>query len=153
MSDLHQFVQQTKAQRKGTVRPLPEFEPYQNFVYDASQLRDPFVAKTDVLFDDQDQPVSANGISPNRSRRREPLESYPLDTLKMVGVLEQNEVTWGLIQAPDETIHRVLAGNYAGQNYGEITSISEEKISVYEIIPDGQDGWTEREAALVLGDE
>ena len=154
-SDLEAFVNQTKQTVKGSVAPLPQFEPYKNFVYDATDLRDPFLAKEEfeVQSDESDLVAQPNGLSPDRTRRREPLEAFPLDTLKMVGILEQDQNTWGLVRAPDGTIHRVLAGNHIGQNYGEITRIIEERISIYEIVPDGLGGWLEREASLILGDE
>ena len=68
-------------------------------------------------------------------------------------ILEQNSVTWGLVQAPDQTIHRVLENNYAGENYGQITRITEDRISILEIVPDGLGAWVEREASLALGEE
>jgi type IV pilus assembly protein PilP len=52
----------------------------------------------------------------------------------------------------DSTIHRVKPGNYIGQNYGKITSISESEVSVTEIVPDGIGGWTERQASLALSE-
>lgn len=153
MSDLQRFVEQTKLQQRGTVQPLPEFQPYESFVYSEEGLRDPFIEAELEQTNDAPSVESASGLRPDTNRRREPLENFPLDSLQMVGILEQNEITWGLVQAPDGTIHRVLAGNYAGQNYGEITRITEERISVYEIIPDGVGGWVEREASLALGEE
>ena len=155
MADLESFVRDTKQTVKGSVAPLPQFEPYKNFVYDQADLRDPFLAQQDLQIesDEPDLVAQPNGLSPDRTRRKEPLEAFPLDTLKMVGILEQDQNIWGLVRAPDGTIHRVLAGNHIGQNYGEITRINEERISIYEIVPDGLGGWLEREASLILGEE
>lgn len=63
------------------------------------------------------------------NRRREPLEEFPLDTLRMVGILERNQERWGLVQTRDGTVHRLKVGNYIGQNYGKIVAISEQEIS------------------------
>ena len=154
LRDLQQFVQETKQKHSGSVEPLPQFEPYQNFEYEPSNLRDPFAAAPD-LTPQQPTNVTANvgGLAPDQTRRKEPLEYFPLDTLSMVGILEQNAVTWGLIQAGDGTIHRVLEGNYVGENYGQITRITEERINILEIVPDGLGAWVEREASLVLGEQ
>ena len=153
LRDLQQFVQETKQKHSGSVEPLPQFEPYQNFEYEPTALRDPFASSPGVSEQPATVATNTGGLQPDQNRRREPLEFFPLDTLSMVGVLEQNAVTWGLIQAPDSTIHRVLEGNYAGENFGQITRISEERISILEIVPDGLGAWVEREAALTLGEQ
>jgi len=151
--DLEQFVQETKQKHSGSVEPLPQFEPYQNFEYEPTALRDPFASNPGVVNQPATVATNTGGLQPDQNRRREPLEFFPLDTLSMVGVLEQNAVTWGLIQAPDTTIHRVLEGNYAGENFGQITRITEERINILEIVPDGLGSWVEREASLVLGEQ
>jgi type IV pilus assembly protein PilP len=68
----------------------------------------------------------------------------------MVGTLEQAEVMWALIRAKDKTIYRVKAGNYMGKNHGQITQITESKIELTEIVPDGRGGYRERQATLAL---
>jgi type IV pilus assembly protein PilP len=70
----------------------------------------------------------------------------------MVGTLEQEEVTWGLVQTNDGTIHRVKQGNYVGQNHGRIVRVSDSLIELTELVPAGR-GFVEREAALSMGEE
>ncbi|VAW62567.1 hypothetical protein MNBD_GAMMA09-3776 [hydrothermal vent metagenome] len=147
--DLYQFIEETKSKHLGSVQPIPTFEPYKNFTYSASALRDPF---EDVFEVDKDQnTVNNNGIRPNASRPKEPLETFPLDTLSMVGILVQHENTWGLVKDPNNVVHRVQTGNYAGQNEGEIVAVTEKQIDIIEIIPDGLGGYIEREASLAIG--
>jgi type IV pilus assembly protein PilP len=43
----------------------------------------------------------------------------------MVGTLDINETAYGLVQTSDGLIHRVIPGNYMGQNDGRITDITE----------------------------
>lgn len=148
-ADLYRFIEDTKAKHVGSVKPLPQFEPYRNFSYEASDLRDPF----ESAFDLDSGPVSESNIKRNESRPREVLEGYPLDTLRMVGILVQNEQTWGLVKDPTNVVHRVQTGNHVGQNEGQIIAVSEQKINVIEIIPDGLGGYIEREAALAIGTE
>ena len=50
---------------------------------------------------------AAGGASPDPDRPAEFLESFPLDTLRMVGTLDINETVYGLIQTSDGLIHRV----------------------------------------------
>lgn len=146
MSDLERFVAETKQKHQGEVEPLPEIEPYRSFTYESSILEDPFVVEQEI----DEIPT---GPKPDEDRRKEPLEFFPLDTLKMVGVLEQENTMWGLIRDVDGTIHRVQPGNYAGENDGKIISVEETKISISELIPDGQGAWIDRDASLTLGDE
>ena len=149
--DLHRFIDDTKAKHVGSVKPLPQFEPYRNFSYEASDLRDPFESSFEANMDGQN--TSTSNIKRNETRPREALESYPLDTLRMVGILVQHEQTWGLVKDPNNVVHRVQSGNYVGQNEGQIMAVSEQKINVIEIIPDGLGGYIEREAALAIGTE
>ncbi len=151
MSDLEQYVAQTKLKHQGRVDPLPDFAQYQSFVYAEASLRDPFKPNSDLA--PETATASTNGPRPSDNRRRESLESYPLDALQMVGILRQRASSWALVQDPDGTIHRVQPGNYAGQNHGKIVDISENQISLVEIIPDGISGWIQRDAQLALGDE
>ena len=69
-----------------------------------------------------------------------------------VGILEQAGVTWGLVETKEGTIHRVKAGNYMGQNHGKITHITEDKIELTEIVPNGTGGYSERQASLALAE-
>ena len=149
-SDLYQFIETTKSKHLGSVQPLPTFKPYQNFTYSASELRDPFEPAFEAEVNEKQD---ANGLRPDTRRPKEPLETFPLDTLRMVGILVQNETTWGLVKDPNNVVHRVQAGNYAGQNEGQIVAVSEKQIDIIEIIPDGIGGYIERNAALAIGSD
>jgi len=92
------------------------------------------------------------GVRPDSSRSREFLEGFPLDTLNMVGTLYIGETMYGLVQTADGLIHRVVPGNYLGQNDGRITDISDSEINLVEIISDGIGGYIERDAAISLSD-
>ena len=151
MSDLQDFVAKTRLKHQGRVDPLPEFVQYQTFAYAELELRDPFRPQTELSA--AAPTSSATGPRPSDNRRREILESYPLDALKMVGILKQRASSWALVQDPDGTIHRVQPGNFAGQNHGKIVQISENQINLVELIPDGISGWIQREAQLALGED
>ena len=146
-ADLQEYVARVKAQKKGRIPPLPEVKPYETFTYTANDLRDPF---TPFIQEAVEASPAAPGLRPDMNRKREALEQFPLDSLVFSGHLEKDGVLWGLIAAPDATVYRVKAGNYMGQNYGEIVAISETQIVLKEIISDGSGGWIEREATLAL---
>ena len=153
MGDLQSFVQQVKAQPPGRIEPIPEFQPYQNFEYASHDLRDPFRLVDFRRPEENLEELAAitDGLRPDTDRSREPLEDFPLDTLRLKGTIDDKDgVKWGLIFAPDNTIHRVLEGNYMGQNYGRIISVSDQTIELTEIVPDGLGNYIERSSAVAL---
>ncbi|MBN1378125.1 MAG: pilus assembly protein PilP [Gammaproteobacteria bacterium] len=149
-SDLEQYVTSTRTKYQGSVEPLPQFEPYQNYVYSTFNYRTPFTEPSSAEPEEQ---TGDTGPRPDKERRKEPLEFFPLDSLTMVGTLERGGETWGLVRDPDGTIHRVQPGNHIGENFGEIIRISESTVDLLEIIPDGLGAWIEREISLSLGEK
>jgi len=149
MDDLDQYINEVKARPGGRIEPLPEIKPYEVFSYiaDDQGIRSPFVPDTP-----QASGAGGSGTRPDLDRSREYLESFPLDTLGMVGTLNISETLYGLVQTSDGLIHRVVPGNYMGQNDGRITGISESEITLVEIISDGIGGYIERDAAVGLKD-
>lgn len=152
LQDLQQFVTQIKAQPPGRITPIPEFQPYQNFEYNSHDLRDPFKS---VDFRRPEQLPEEIGLltagpRPDIDRVREPLEDFPLDTLRLKGTVTKDGIKWGLIFAPDNTIHRVLEGQYMGQNHGRIISVTDDLIELTEIVPDGLGNYIERSSAVAL---
>ena len=141
-SDLQKWIDQTKKKPGGRIQPLPEVKPYETFVYSATALRSPF------------QPVGPNSLNGQAmrqsTRRKEFLETFSLDTLRMVGTFRVGSQFYGLVQSKDGLVHKVQPGNYMGQNDGKITEITGGKISLTEIIPDGLGGYIERPAQLAL---
>jgi len=148
--DLYSFIDETKSKHLGSVQPLPTFEPYKNFAYSAAEFRDPFEPAFEA---ETGETATANtsGLRPNENRPKEPLENFPLDTLRMVGNLVQHENTWGLVKDPNNVVHRIQTGNYVGQNEGQVTAVTEKQIDILEIIPDGLGGYIERTASLAIG--
>lgn len=151
-SDLEEYVAETKSREGGDIEPLPEFVPYESFSYDRDDLRDPFIPAREFA-EAEDEEDSDSDIAPDPDRPREPLEQYPLDSLEMVGTLDRDGQTWGLVQDPDGTVHRVLEGNYMGQNYGRIVAVRDDGIELIEIVRDDGEEWREREASLGLGEQ
>jgi len=146
--ELDQYINQIKARPGGRIAPLPEITPYEIFSYvaDKQGIRSPFRP-------DSPQSVGGGGgPRPDVERSREYLEGFPLDTLGMVGTMHVDETMYGLVQTSDGLIHRVIPGNYMGQNDGRITQISESEIGLVEIISDGIGGYIERDAAVGLSD-
>jgi type IV pilus assembly protein PilP len=149
LADLEDYAERVKARDPGPIEPLPEIEQVDTFVYEPADRRDPFV------MDEQSaqaapEVIAASTIAPDPLRRKEELEQYALDSLRMLGSLQQDDAIWGLVSSPDGVLHRVRVGNYMGLNNGQVTRISEQKIELTEIVPDGPNSWRERQAAIAL---
>ena len=148
MADLEAYVQEVKARPGQRPEQLPEIRPYESTRYtaDAGNARSPF---------EPDRPAVAQantGPRPIDDRPEEYLERFPLDSLAMAGTLRVADTSFGLLIDPDGLVHRVLRGNYVGQNDGRITNITESEIEVMEIVADGIGGYVEREASISLAD-
>ncbi len=154
-NDLQMFIDDIKSSSKGRIEPLPEFVPVENFTYSMSDFGDPFTSwETKAMMaakaEQQANAGGGGGLQPDLGRRREPLEAFPLDTLRMVGTLEKSGNSSALVQSPDGLVSRIVVGNYLGQNYGQVVSIGSEEVELVEIVPDGLGSWIQRPATLAI---
>ena len=143
-ADLKRDLEEKKKRPGSRIESLPEIKPYEIFNYDPTGLRSPFQPSLATVA------PGAGGLRPDAHRPRDFLEGFSLDTLKMVGTLHQGGKNFALLQTKDGLIHRVLPGSHVGQNDGRITAISDAKITVLEIVPDGLGSYMERPAAISL---
>lgn len=151
MSDLEQFTNEIKQRDTGSIKPIREYVPYEPYVFIAD--RNPFIPLTVT-----DRQINQNAeiddsLKPDGDRRKEPLEFFPLDALSMVGSVEKNKTIWALLQDPESAIHRVKIGNYVGQNYGRVMSVSDTQIVLNEIVQDSDGSWIERVSKIQIAGE
>lgn len=130
---------------RGRVPPLPQLQTFEVVAYDAGSMVDPFQSS-------KLEPNKGGGNRPDTNRRREPLEFYAIETMKMVGMMNMKGVPVALIQA-DKNVHQVRVGNYIGQSFGVITKITETEISIKELVEDANGDWVERVAAMQLQEQ
>ena len=160
MSDLEKQVSKIMSKPGGRLEPLPEIKPYEAYVYESgkSGARNPFkrfyVVEQSLAIEESEGPVD-DGLTEEmrneiQNRNREELERFELDSIKMVGTLQNEDNHWGIVLDPGGIVHRVKTGNYIGLNIGKITSIEEEQIEVREIIKDNSGRYGERKALLPL---
>lgn len=143
VSDLQEYIADVKQRSGGRIEPLPQIKPYETFRYRADNRRSPFVPEAR-----QADTGKSTGPAPIENRNKEYLEQFPLDTLSMVGTLAREGKTYGLVQTADGLVHRVVPGNYVGQNDGRIMVIDEGSIQVEELVPDGIGGFFKRTAEI-----
>lgn len=149
-ADLKAYIAEVRARPQGTIEPLPPVRTYDAFIYGATALRSPF-----------DQPVEVKAvvgirnpdIKPDNSREKEFLESFNLDELAMVGMMEQKGSLWALMKDGVGGIHRVTLGNYMGKNHGKIISVTADQLDLLEIVSDGLGGWVQRPRTIKLSEK
>ena len=147
--EVRSWMDQVRRETRVSIQKLSPPKKFTPFVYDGKNTVDPFnLAKLTVAFAKQ-QARSGTSLKPDLDRRREALESYPLDALKMVGTLKNAGQSFALLQA-DKTIMQVKVGNHIGQNLGLITAITESAVELKEIVQDASGDWVERKAKLEL---
>jgi type IV pilus assembly protein PilP len=151
--ELKNWMRDASKPLKGKVAPLPAVKPYEPFTYAANELPDPFKpSKIEPEKTAQPQGGHGNGLAPPADHKKEPLEAFSLETLKMVGTLNQNKTTYALIKA-DNNLYRVRPGNFLGTNYGKITAISETEVTIKELVQDANGDWVERPNTLQLSEQ
>ena len=141
-SDLERYVAEVRDRPSEAIEPIPEIADYAPYTYHADDRRGPFTPNM------PEPERRESGPTPDTDREREPLESYPLDALRMVGTISRGGTMYALIEAPDNVIHRVTRGDHMGQNYGEVTAVSDNGIALSEIVSDGAGSYVRRPAAL-----
>jgi type IV pilus assembly protein PilP len=149
INEIKEWMDQAKRETRVSIPKLSPPKKFIPFTYSQKDSLDPFnPSKLEVAFAKL-LAGSGHGLKPDLDRRREPLEAYPLDTLKMVGTLQKPGMSYALIQA-DKGIFPVKIGNYMGQNLGMVTSINEDSVELKEVIQDASGEWVERKAKLEL---
>ncbi len=148
--DIRAWMDESTQGLKGQIKPLPEIKPSVIVSYEVAALIDPF--SQNKIEPERKKGTGSSGIGPDLDRRKEPLEQYPLDSLAMVGVLQQGKVVYALVKA-DSTLHRVRSGNYMGQNFGVITNVADDGITLKEIVQDADGEWVERTSTLQLQEQ
>lgn len=148
LDQLQQYIDAKEAEFNKhalNLEPVPTIPASSQFTFVASERRDPFTLPKHA------KEAGGDGdIRPDLKRPREELESFPLDSLRMVGTLDRDQVKWGLVQTREGAVYRVTTGNFLGQNFGKILRVGDNEIELMEIISDGADGWLDRRASLAL---
>ncbi|MCK5725377.1 MAG: pilus assembly protein PilP [Thiotrichaceae bacterium] len=151
--ELESYLTHVKNRSGQPITPIPVIKPYLRFIYPEHEV-DPFDITVLTPIIDTGEEVTNDekpkGIVLDKTRVPEFLESFPLTSLRMVGTINKKGELWALVKTSKGGIQRVRAGNYLGEDYGKITLISDSKISVSEIIPNGYGGYKAQETAINL---
>lgn len=147
-SDLKQELNQLTKDLRGKVEPLPQVKAYEPVPYQAEGEVDPFRPER-VNTALAGKAASTSKLAPDQNRPKEPLEAFPLESIAMVGTLQQAKETFALVKA-GTNLYRIKKGNYLGQNFGVVTAIDEAQVSIKELVQDSGGEWVERASTLQL---
>jgi type IV pilus assembly protein PilP len=92
---------------------------------------------------------SSSVLAAAKAHPAQELESYPLDSMTMVGTLQQGGKAHALMMV-ESRLHDVKVGDWIGQNYGQITGISDTQITLRETVQDATGEWIERTSTLQI---
>lgn len=146
VSDLQQYVHKERAKAPAKIPPLPEVKQYATYAYDDTSLRNPFIAQnrgTTSSIEDCPQVTRAN---------KDALEMVPLDSLTMVGSLEQEGQRWALIKDSEGIVRRAKKGDHVGQNNGLIIAVAENDVIIEELVSDRMQGCLKRQVVLAASE-
>ena len=149
-ADIREFMTEVEKKPRGTIAPLPEFEPYQAFTYGASNQRSPFEPPAVIVQKTKEQRRNID-IKPPQDHVKQYLERFNITSLQMVGTLQRDDQIVALIQIQDEwVLNMVQVGDYMGTAWGKIESISDTRVDITEIVSDGVGGWLRRPRTIEL---
>jgi type IV pilus assembly protein PilP len=150
--DIRQWMVEERNQTRPKVDPIPAPKQFKPEAYSNASAMEPFSNQklTQALKRDSAQ-VAANGalVAPELARRKEPMESFPLDAMSLVGSIIKAGQPVALVKV-DNLLYQVKLGNYLGLNYGRVMNITETEVTLREIVQDAVGEWIERVATLQL---
>jgi type IV pilus assembly protein PilP len=150
-ADLREELKNLTKDTRGKIEPLPVVKPYEPVPYTGYDIADPFgPAKIELVT--KTAAISGSGLKPDLNRPKEPLEAFPLESLRMVGIIQQGKMYYALVKA-DVSVYRIKIGNYMGQNFGIITNISDNQVTLRELVQDAGGDWVERQSSLQLQEQ
>lgn len=148
--DIKQWMDESSRDLRGRVPPLPELKPFPVISYDANDQMDPFSASRV----EPEKKEGGGGAKPDFDRPREQLESFPLESMRYVGIVSKGKgKSRHALVLVDGVVYPAGVGNYLGQNFGRISAITDSEIILKEIVqdPSGQTAdWVERQTTLQL---
>ena len=152
--ELQLWMQEERNAIRPQITPIPEPSRFAPQVYLSERMIQPFSAEKMASASGSLAATVVNSklLDPELNRRKQPLEAFPLDTMRMVGSLKRQGQLVALVKV-DNLLYQVRSGSYLGQNYGRVNTITETDITLREIVQDPSGEWTERPAALQLQED
>lgn len=139
--DLQTWMTEQKQAAKRKVKPPVAPEPVQPVTYIVPGQITPHE------FNERRMRAQSGGSAPDVNRAKELLENYALEKLKFVGSVKSDKGLSALIDV-DGHVYTVKVGNYMGENYGRVSAISQDSITITEKVENADGGWDNRQIHL-----
>lgn len=147
--ELKTWMEQVRKETPVRVTPVAEPKLFVPANYESGDLLDPFdSSKLSVVFARM-KAANDNGLKPDFDRPKEALEGYPLESMTMVGTIENKKVLHALVQI-EKAVYPVVVGAYIGLNFGKVVRVTDNRIELLERVQDSSGEWAERKASLEL---
>ena len=147
--ELQAWMDQQRHEVRPQVQPLAAPKKFDPVPYASAQQVDPFSAQKLSVAIKQESKQPNSLLAAELNRRKEPLESFSLEVMSMVGSVSKAGKPLALLKV-DNLLYQVKPGDYIGQNYGRVMRINETEVVLREIVQDSAGEWTERAASLPL---
>ena len=147
--EVRDWMEQVRRDTRPAVKPLPEPKDFLPYAYGAKEAVDPFDPNKLLGELARAAATSNNPNQPDMQRPRELLETFPLDTMQMVGMMEKGGTRFALLQI-ERSLYHVKAGQRIGQNFGVVTHVGEDGVDIREVVQDAAGEWTGRMTKLEL---
>lgn len=145
--DLRAFMEATGKDGNNQIEPLPEVNKVDTFEYRQGDLTDPFVARNL-------RPTGKGNMQFDLDRPRQPLEEFPLDSLRLVGTIKKpSQAIRAVVSDPKGALHTIPTGGRIGQNHGTVTAIREDGIDIKEFLQDANGEWLESKATMTITED
>lgn len=149
LGELQQWMDQQKREAKPNVPPLQPPKKFDPQPYTVADAVEPFSTQKLAVALKRDERAPSSLLAGELKRRKEPLESYPLDNMNMVGSVNKQGRPFALLRV-DGLLYQVKVGDYMGQNYGRVLRISDNNLVLREVVQDAAGEWIERNSTLQL---
>jgi type IV pilus assembly protein PilP len=147
--ELIQWMEQQHKEIKPNIAPIFPPKKFDPQPYLGVTGVEPFGAQKLIAVGGANTGKSSALLASAKAHATQELESYPLDSMTMVGSLQQGGKAHALLMV-DSRLHDVKVGDWIGQNYGQITAITDSQITLRETVQDPTGEWIERTSTLQI---
>lgn len=144
--DIRAWMDEEAKGIKGSVQTPPPMVTPPIVSYSAKNIESPF---SNEKIKTREGNSLSDKSNPAAGRAPEYLEGFPLESMRLIGIVAFQGKTYAVIQTPEKPKH-VTVGNYIGPNYGKIVEISKAQMRISETVKDANDLWVQREKILYL---
>lgn len=126
MQSLHQFVLDAP-KTNVSIPPLPKSPTWKPLAYQNAMHLNPFTSFSESLLREEAQ-SSGSAKSPGQHGPLQPLQKYPLASLRLTGMVRTSSgQLWAIMETPKHQVYRATMGSAIGNEDGHITAMHQQE--------------------------